>query len=97
VLLSTDDWSPGAFDHYATERRERMRRLRIAAALETAVRADFTPQGRARRGAFLQSLEADPMLALPTLVTFLAGPDVAPPEAFSDENIKRIFALGSAG
>ncbi|MEA3213912.1 MAG: hypothetical protein QOJ19_68 [Acidimicrobiia bacterium] len=97
VLLSTDDWAPGAFDAYATERRERMRRLRIAATLETAVRADFTPQGRARRGAFFQTLEADPMLALPTLVTFLAGPDVAPPEAFSDENIKRIFALGSAG
>jgi 2-polyprenyl-6-methoxyphenol hydroxylase-like FAD-dependent oxidoreductase len=94
VVTSSDDWSPGAFDAYGAERKERMRRLCIGAQIQTALRCDFTPRGRARRGAFLQQVGADPMLLAPTLLSFFAGPEAAPAEAFDDANIQRIYDLG---
>jgi 2-polyprenyl-6-methoxyphenol hydroxylase-like FAD-dependent oxidoreductase len=93
VVTSGPDWSPEAFDDYASERRERMRRLCIGARIETALRCDFTPAGRARRAAFMQQALDDPMLVAPTLLSWFGGPDLAPPEAFADANIARILAL----
>ena len=52
VLGAGDDWSPSAFEPYATERAERMRRLRVSAFVDTELRCTFTPQGQARRQAF---------------------------------------------
>jgi 2-polyprenyl-6-methoxyphenol hydroxylase-like FAD-dependent oxidoreductase len=94
VISAGGDWSPAAFADYGNERKERMRRLRICAFLETELRCTFTLEGRARRGAFFAGLATDPTLALPTFVTGIAGPDIAPPEAFAPENIDRILALG---
>jgi 2-polyprenyl-6-methoxyphenol hydroxylase-like FAD-dependent oxidoreductase len=92
-VVDGSDWSPSAFTPYADERRERMRRLRICAYLETELRCTFTPQGRARRGAFFAQLADDPLLAAATFVTGIAGPDVAPPEAFEPQNVNKILAL----
>jgi 2-polyprenyl-6-methoxyphenol hydroxylase-like FAD-dependent oxidoreductase len=93
VLCGGDDWSVSAFGPYADERAERMRRLTICALLFSDLRCTFTPAGRARRGAFFGSLEQDPMVALPTFVAAIGGPEQAPPEAFAPENIERILAL----
>ena len=94
VVCAGDDWSPAAFGPYAEERAECLRRLTICALLFTELRCTFTPAGRARRLAFFETIEQDPMVALPTLVAAIAGPDQVPPEAFAPENVERILALG---
>jgi 2-polyprenyl-6-methoxyphenol hydroxylase-like FAD-dependent oxidoreductase len=94
VITGGGDWSPSAFEDYGAERAERMRRLRIAAQLDTDLRCTFTPAGRQRREAWMQTLPSDPLVAGATAVTTLAGPDAAPPEAFTQENIDRILSLG---
>jgi 2-polyprenyl-6-methoxyphenol hydroxylase-like FAD-dependent oxidoreductase len=92
VLLASDDWSRAQFDAYATERAERMRRIRVVAELMTDVRCDFTPAGRARRLAFLSGIVADP-LSMALIASMLSGPDSVGPEAFESENVDRVLAM----
>jgi 2-polyprenyl-6-methoxyphenol hydroxylase-like FAD-dependent oxidoreductase len=94
LMLSNDDWSAAAFEPYAQERAERMRRLRLSAQVSTDVRCGFDDRGRDRRRAFANQAFADPLLLAPILAT-LAGPDSAPPEAYDDDNIARFAALGA--
>src|SRR3954451_5456459 len=90
VIAGGDDWSEQAFNAYAQERAERMRRLRLSAQLDTDLRCVFTEAGRRRRRNVLAAMGHDELLAAATAVTVLAGPDAAPPEAFTPENIERI-------
>jgi 2-polyprenyl-6-methoxyphenol hydroxylase-like FAD-dependent oxidoreductase len=83
-------WSE-LFEPYAVERAERMRRLRMSARLATEMRCTFTPAGRHRRGVINEQMFIDPLM-LATMLAPLTGPEVAPPEAFTDENIARILA-----
>lgn len=92
VLVSSDDWSPGAFAPYVQERAERMRRLRVAAYVDTQIRCTFTPAGAARRVAFREHAFTDP-LVMGVLLATLVGPEVPAPEVFTDENVQRILAL----
>jgi 2-polyprenyl-6-methoxyphenol hydroxylase-like FAD-dependent oxidoreductase len=92
ILRSTDNWRPSAFADYGEERRERMRRLRIAARVATEIRATFSPLGVARRRAFSTSMLTDHVLAGPVLTTQL-GPERLPVESFEQPNIDRILAL----
>ena len=82
-----------AFTPYVQERRERMRRLRVAAEVQTALVATFTPAGAARRKAFNAAFRADPVLGGPRLASQL-GPDNVPAEAFGPDNVARILAMG---
>jgi 2-polyprenyl-6-methoxyphenol hydroxylase-like FAD-dependent oxidoreductase len=93
VITSDDDWSEQAFNDYTTERAERMRRLCLCAQLETDLRGVFTPAGRERRLHVMAAMEHDELLAAATAITVLVGPDAAPPEAFTTDNIQRIRAL----
>ena len=93
TMLADRDWSPNAFDAYTAERAERMRRLRICAALHTDLRCTFTDEGRAHRGAVFSQLNHDPLLAAAMFVSAFAGPEAAPPEAFEEPNLQRIRAL----
>ena len=68
-------------------------RLRIAAEVQTALVATFTPAGAARRMAFNAVFRADPVLGGPRLAPLL-GPDNVPAEAFGPENVARILAMG---
>ncbi len=70
-----------------------MRRLRIAAEVQTALVATFTPAGAARRKAFNAAFRADPVLGGPRMAAQL-GPDNVPAEAFGPENVARILAMG---
>lgn len=79
---------------YAEERRERMRRLRIALEVNLALRCDFTERGRARRAAFNEALGADPRF-LPAVMVTITGPAAAPPEAMTDELVADVRRLGA--
>ena len=92
ILRSTEDWRPASFADYGEERRERMRRLRVAARVETDIRATFSPLGNARRRAYLSLMATDLVLAGP-LLTLQLGPEKLPAESFEQPNIDRILAL----
>jgi 2-polyprenyl-6-methoxyphenol hydroxylase-like FAD-dependent oxidoreductase len=92
IVRAGPDRSVAAFAPYVRERRERMRRLRIAAEVQTALVATFTPAGRARRRAFNALFRTDPVLGGPRLAAQL-GPDNVPADAFTAGNVARILAL----
>lgn len=92
VLRSGSDWSPAAFEPYGEERRERMRRLRVAARIRTDITMTFTPAGVARRRAYNRASRTDPVLAGSRLAIQL-GPEKVPAEAFEPETVDRILAL----
>ncbi|MCU0260208.1 MAG: hypothetical protein MUE78_04240, partial [Ilumatobacteraceae bacterium] len=91
VLLG-DDWSLEAFEPYVRERAERCRRLRMGAHVVTEMRCTFTPAGRQRREAFGAGMMTDP-LSLGLMISLLAGPETAPDEAFTQDNVDRLLAL----
>jgi 2-polyprenyl-6-methoxyphenol hydroxylase-like FAD-dependent oxidoreductase len=92
VVRAGPDRSVAAFAPYVAERRERMRRLRVAATVVTALTCTFTPAGAARRAAYNAVFRTDPMLGGPRLAPQL-GPDRIPAEAFAAENVARILAM----
>lgn len=91
ILRGEEQWD---FRPYAEERKERMRRLRVALAVTVAIRCDFTARGRARRAAFNESLGTDPRLLQVLLVT-VTGPDSVPEDAVGDEVVEVVRALGA--
>jgi 2-polyprenyl-6-methoxyphenol hydroxylase-like FAD-dependent oxidoreductase len=93
IIRAGQDRSVAAFTPYVQERRERMRRLRIAAEVQTALAATFTPEGAARRKAFNAVFRTDPVLGGPRMAAQL-GPDNVPAEAFGLDNVGRILAMG---
>ena len=93
VVRAGPDRSVAAFAPYVRERRERMRRLRIAAEIQTALVATFTPAGAARRKAFNAVFRTDPVLAGTRMAAQL-GPEKVPAESFGPENVARILAMG---
>jgi 2-polyprenyl-6-methoxyphenol hydroxylase-like FAD-dependent oxidoreductase len=96
VVRAGPDRSVEAFAPYVQERRERMRRLRAAAEVQTALAATFTPAGAARRKAFNAVFRTDPVLGGPRMAPQL-GPDNVPAEAFGPDNVARILAMGDPG
>jgi 2-polyprenyl-6-methoxyphenol hydroxylase-like FAD-dependent oxidoreductase len=94
ILKASGDWSAAAFAPYAEERAERMRRLRIAAQLQSAIDMEFGPEAAQRRRSYHERGASDPMLKLHSIAV-MAGPEVAPPETFTDAHRARV--LGTAG
>lgn len=92
VLLADSDWSPSAFDEYAVERAERLRRLRIDALLTTALQCSFGPEGTALRRRWAEQAGGNKLLVAP-LLAGLVGPEQVPPRAFTDRNVDRILSL----
>lgn len=82
VLLGGAAWDVTAFAPYATERRERMRRLRLAAAFQANVEAEFDDAARRRRLDLWAELKADPTRAF-SLIAALAGPEAVPSAAYA--------------
>ena len=91
LLLSERNWTVDAFVAYGEERKERMRRLRIAARLTAAADAEFTAAARARRQRIHQKRRAMAPEAMALLTPFI-GPDVIPAEAYSDEAVAALLA-----
>ncbi len=92
ILKSSEDWSAKSFAPYAEERRERMRRLRFAASLQAALDMEFGDAARERRRSYHERSAADPSLGLHA-VAVMAGPEVPPPELFTETH--RIRVLGA--
>ncbi len=91
VMLGGADWSPAAFAPYVEERRERMRRLRFVAALDSTLENEFGPAAEARRARARERQLADPSLLSWFLAAF-AGPDALPAEAFDPSVRERLLA-----
>jgi 2-polyprenyl-6-methoxyphenol hydroxylase-like FAD-dependent oxidoreductase len=90
ILKASDDWSPAAFAPYAEERAERMRRLRFAASLTSALDMEFGDEARARRRRHFERSAADPTLGIHAFAV-MAGPEVPPPEAFTPAQKTRVL------
>ncbi|MEO8538943.1 MAG: FAD-dependent monooxygenase [bacterium] len=79
LLIGSDQWGPELFKPYVEERTERMRRLRIAAAMDSVVHAEFGPDATARK----LRIMANPALAMARGAA-MVGPEMLPAEAFDD-------------
>lgn len=91
ALLESSDWSPSAFESYAAERTERMRRLAATADAVTRLRCNFSPAGKQQRLAAFGRFATDPTARLP-IAASLVGPELLPPEAFTREAADRMLA-----
>lgn len=92
ILKASDDWSPRAFAPYAEERRERMRRLRFSASLVAALDMEFDAAARARRYKFQEASAGDMSLGM-HMVAVMAGPEIPPPEAFTETQRARVLGV----
>jgi 2-polyprenyl-6-methoxyphenol hydroxylase-like FAD-dependent oxidoreductase len=83
LLVSHADWSPATLGAYASDRAERMRRMRFMAELHAALFCSFGPAAVQRRGAFLGRLAsgADPSMQW-VVAAPLIGPYNLPEQAF---------------
>jgi 2-polyprenyl-6-methoxyphenol hydroxylase-like FAD-dependent oxidoreductase len=93
ILKASDDWSEAAFAPYGAERAERMRRLRFAGQLQSALDMEFGAEAKARRHRYHELGAADPTLKLHG-VAVMAGPEAAPAEIFTEAHRARV--LGTA-
>lgn len=79
LMLGSNAWTPELFAPYVEERTERMRRLRVAARMDSIVHAEFGPEATARKLRILQN----PVVAMARGAA-MVGPEVLPAEAFSE-------------
>lgn len=93
LLQSQADWNSTLFVPYGEERRERMRRLRYAAAVQSRLDSEFGPQFTARRIAARDRMAANPMLSMAT-AGVMVGPEVVPAEVFTQETWDAILGPG---
>ena len=84
LMLGSHAWTPDLFAPYAEERRERLRRLRFVAALQSELDAEFGPEARERRHGYFQRRTTDPTLSLHAFAV-MAGPETQPAETFTPE------------
>jgi 2-polyprenyl-6-methoxyphenol hydroxylase-like FAD-dependent oxidoreductase len=89
IITAGDDWSTHAFEPYAQERRERMRRLRFASA-GSYLSNGFGPEAAARRIRLREKFDVDPM-SMPVISAFI-GPWVLPEDAYSDDAWNALLA-----
>lgn len=89
-ILNGEDWSPGAFAPYTEERAERLRRLRFAASITSALDAEFGEDAKARRRRHFERTAEDPSLGAYGFA-IMGGPELAPPEIFTPEFRARVL------
>lgn len=92
ALTADDAWGVGTFEPYASERAERMRRLRCTAEATTRLRVDFSERGRLQRKAAFARFAEDPAARLP-IAAALVGPERIPAQAFEPDAVERMLAL----
>lgn len=90
ILKAGEDWSAQAFAPYAEERAERMRRLRFAGQIQSAIDMEFDEAAKARRHSYHERGAADPSLKMHSLAV-MAGPEALPPEAFTEAHRARVL------
>ena len=85
LMLGSDVWDAALFAPYVEERTERMRRLRIAASMDSIVHAEFGPEATARK----LRIVGNPTIAMARGAS-MVGPELLPAEAFSDEALEAV-------
>jgi len=95
LLKAGEDWTPSTLAPYGEERRERMRRLRIAASLQAGLDMEFGETARERRRRHFERSAADPSLGMHAIAV-MAGPEAAPAETFTQEHRDRVLGPESA-
>ncbi|MBI3759142.1 MAG: hypothetical protein HY269_05240 [Deltaproteobacteria bacterium] len=90
IVLGERQWPPKIFEPYASERAERMRRLRFSASVVAIMENEFGDVARARRRRARERQMQDPSLMLPLFAAFL-GPDNLPAETFEESTRIRLF------
>jgi len=85
LLLGAETWDSALFASYSEERAERMRRLRVAAAMDSIVHAEFGPEATARK----LRIVGNPAIAMARGAS-MVGPELLPAEAFSDEALAAV-------
>ncbi len=89
-LLLAGELSTRALTPYAEERRERMRRLRFSAALQSRLHAEFGDAARAARAEIFARQAKDPTLGMAAISAF-TGPELLPAEAFAQSAAVAMF------
>ncbi|MGE3076502.1 MAG: FAD-dependent oxidoreductase [Dehalococcoidia bacterium] len=89
LLLGSDDWNEALLEPYVSERAERMRRLRFAAAMDSVIHAEFGPEATARKLRIMKANATDPMLTM-ARAGVMVGPEIPPAEAFTEEAMARV-------
>lgn len=90
ILKATKDWAKADFTTYGEERRERMRRLRFVAKLQSALDMEFDEGARERRRSFHERAGVDPSVGMHAIAV-LSGPEAAPESIFTDEHRARVL------
>ena len=90
ILKATADWSISSFGGYAEERRERMRRLRLAARYAAVRDCEFDAAARTRRARLHGLFMTDPVVT-GLMIAPIAGPEAAPAEAFSEAALDAVL------
>jgi 2-polyprenyl-6-methoxyphenol hydroxylase and related FAD-dependent oxidoreductases len=90
ILKATGKDKKPDFSDYASERAERMRRLRFAGQLQAALDMEFDEKAKARREAYHHRRAADPNVGIHG-VAILAGPEVVPEEFFTEDHRKYVL------
>jgi 2-polyprenyl-6-methoxyphenol hydroxylase-like FAD-dependent oxidoreductase len=83
------------FSSYATERAERMRRLRFTARIQAALDMEFGPEAAARRKDLHDRSRTDPGLKAHAFAV-MAGPETVPAELFTEAHRDRVLGLSEA-
>lgn len=92
LLKANADWNFETLAPYAEERRERMRRLRFAASLTAGLDMEFGEAAKARRRRHFERSAEDPTLGMHGIAV-MAGPEIAPPEIFTEAHRARVLSL----
>ena len=90
LLKASADWTPTTLIPYGEERRERMRRLRIAASLQAGLDMEFGAKAKERRRRHFEQSAVDPSLGMHAIAV-MAGPEAAPPETFTQAHRDRVL------
>ena len=93
ILKEGRDWSVSSLQPYAEERRERMRRLRLAARFSAVRDCEFGDEADKRRLKLHEAFLSNPMV-MGLVAAPIAGPEAFPAEAFNAEALEALLVAG---
>lgn len=85
LLKGSEAWTPALFAPYVEERAERMRRLRMAASMDSVLHAEFGPEATARK----LRIMGNPTVGMARMSS-MVGPEMLPAEAFTQEAFEAV-------
>ena len=89
LMLGSASWNEALFAPYVEERTERMRRLRLAVAMDSIIHAEFGPEATARKLRIFGLQRTDPTITMARSAVMI-GPELIPATAFTGEALVRV-------